>query len=221
MGGKGLRARRCGGIGREMRTVFVILGAAAALTSCKREEVTATGKRELTMREENLVLDADNDARFGQTMPRPPAPNPGEAPKSPFVAGVVPEGWEEAPGSVFRLLNYKFGTAGEAYLSVSRGGVLENVNRWLGQFGVDSVDAEGLAAMEKVQLPEHEGVWVKADGKFGGAMGKQAQDDWSLRGIVTDGPKGLVTVKMLGPTEEVRAEEERLRAFVAGLALQE
>ncbi len=201
-----------------MRTVFVILGVVAALTSCKREEVTATGKRELTMRDKNLVLDADNDARFGQTAPTPPAPT--DAPPSPFVAEVVPEGWKEAPGSAFRLLNYKFGTAGEAYLSISRGGVLENVNRWLGQFEADAVDAEGLAGMEGIAIGDHKGVWVSADGKFGGAMGKEAQDAWSLRGVVTDGPKGLVTVKMLGPTEEVKAEEERLRAFVAGLALQ-
>ncbi len=203
-----------------MRTLIVILGMVASLTSCKREEVTATGKRELTMRDKNLVLDADNDARFGQGQAPVAAPTPTEVPASPFVAGVVPEGWAAAPGSAFRLLNYKFGTAGEAYLSVSRGGVLENVNRWLAQFGADPVDADGLAAMEKAQLAEHKGVWVSADGKFGGGMGKQAQDSWALRGVVTEGPKGLVTVKMLGPVDEVKAEEERLKAFVAGLALQ-
>ncbi|MBK1825905.1 hypothetical protein [Haloferula rosea] len=201
-----------------MRKVAMILGAVAVLGACKREEVTASGKRELTMRDENLVLDADNDARFGQG--RMPAPEPTEAPESPFVAEVVPDGWTTAPGSAFRLLNYKFGTAGEAYLSISRGGVLENVNRWLGQFDAEAVDQAGLEAMESVDLAGHQGVWVKADGNFGGAMGKQAQEAWSLRGVVTEGPKGLVTVKLLGPTEEVKAEEERLRAFVGGLRLQ-
>jgi hypothetical protein len=201
-----------------MRRLLVILGAFVALTACKREEVTATGKRELTMRDKNLVLDADNDARFGQG--QMPAPSPVDAPKSPFVAAAVPEGWAEAPASAFRLLNYKFGTAGEVYLSISRGGVLENVNRWLGQFGVPPVDAAGLAALEKAELAGHQGVWVTVDGKFGGAMGSQAQDEWALRGVVTDGPNGLVTVKMMGPVAEVKAEEERLRAFVAGLSLQ-
>lgn len=202
-----------------MRKVVLILAAAVVLGACKREEVTASGKRELTMRDENLVLDADNDARFSQGMPAAPSV-PVEAPPSPFVASVVPEGWTEAPGSAFRLLNYKFGTAGEAYLSISRGGVLENVNRWLGQFGVDTVDAAGLGKMEKVELAGHQGVWVTADGRFGGAMGKQAQDAWSLRGVVTEGPSGLVTVKMLGPTAEVRAAEDGLKAFVNGLSLQ-
>jgi hypothetical protein len=201
--------------------VIVILGMVAALTSCKREEVVATGKRELTMRDNNLVLDADNNARFGQGQAPVASPAPAVAPASPFVAGVVPEGWTAAPGSSFRLLNYKFGTQGEAYLSVSRGGVLENVNRWLAQFGAEPVDAEGLAAMEKAQLSDHQGVWVSVDGKFGGAMGKQAQDSWALRGVVTEGPKGLVTVKMLGPVDEVKAEEKSLKAFVAGLAVQE
>lgn len=214
-----MRGGHCKAIGRPMKPLIAILAMVAALTSCKREEVTASGKRELTMREENLVLDADNDTRFSHTAPKPPVPT--DAPESPFVAGVVPEGWQEAPGSAFRLLNYKFGTAGEAYLSVSRGGVLENVNRWLGQFGADPVDAEGLAAMEKAVIQDHLGVWVKAEGRFGGAMGKQAEDAWALRGVVTSGPKGLVTVKMLGPIDEVKAEEERLRAFVAGLAVQE
>jgi len=193
----------------------MVLSAVVVLGACKREEVTASGKRELTMRDENLVLDADNDARFGQG--QRPAPAPTEVPKSPFVAGTVPEGWVEAPGSAFRLLNYKFGTAGEVYLSVSRGGLLENVNRWLGQFGESAVDAAGLAGMEEVEISGHKGVWVKADGKFGGAMGKAAQDAYSLRGVVTDGPSGLLTVKLLGPTDEVKAEEARLRAFVEGL----
>ena len=219
-GGKGLRAAGCKAIGRVMRNIALILAAAVVLGGCKREEVTASGKRELTMRDKNLVLDADNNARFSQGM-APAAPAmPAEAPPSPFVASVVPDGWTEAPSSAFRLLNYKFGTAGEAYLSVSRGGVLENVNRWLGQFGVDAIGAAGLDAMEKVEIDGHQGVWVMADGKFGGAMGKQAQDAWSLRGVVTEGPRGLVTVKMLGPTVEVEEAEAALKAFVNGLSLQ-
>ena len=203
-----------------MRWIPGLLVMTLIFTACgKREEVESGQTRRLTDRDRNLVLDADNDARFGVGQPAP-APSM-EAPPSPFVAGAVPESWSEAPASAFRLLNYRFGELGEVYLSVSRGGVLANVNRWLGQFGVKPVDEAGLAAMEVVEQLGHQGVWVSADGDFGGGMGKGAQKGWSLRGVVLDGPRGLLTVKMIGPTDEVKAQEAGLRQFVQNLSIAE
>lgn len=199
-----------------MRHPAVLLSIPLFFAACgKRDEVTAEGTRPLTMRDENLKLDATSDQRFQQGRPAPATTV--EAPPSPVVAGTVPEGWEELPSSGFRLINYRFGSEGQAYVSVSRGGVFENVNRWLKQFGKDAVDAAGLDAMEKIEVAGYKGVWVEADGEFGGGMGQQAQSDWSLRGVVAEGDEGILTVKMLGPAAEVAAEGDRLRAFVEGL----
>ncbi|BCX49750.1 conserved hypothetical protein [Haloferula helveola] len=194
----------------------MLLGFSLILGACgKREEVTATETRPTTMRDENLQLDATSDERFKEGRPAPATSV--ETPPSPVVAETVPEGWKAAPGSSFRLLNYTFGTKGEAYVSLSRGGVLENVNRWLGQFGAEKLDAAGLEKLKPIEVAGFKGVWVSVDGDFGGGMGKAAESDWSLRGVVAAGPQGILTVKMLGPTVEVTSEDEALKAFVAGL----
>ncbi|MCH7225948.1 hypothetical protein [Haloferula sp. A504] len=186
------------------------------LVSCgERKEVVADETRPLTMREESLNLEADNDERFQPGRPQPRVPV--ESPPSPVAAGVVPGDWKQAPPTGFRLLNYTFGTAGQVYVSASRGGVIDNVNRWLKQFGRDAIDAGGLEGLEKVETAGHRGVWVEAEGDFGGGMGQSPQSGWGLLGVVAENEGQILTVKMLGPGAEVAAQEENLRAFVEGL----
>lgn len=207
-----------------MRPILGWLGISLALASCgEREEVTAGGKRELTMRDENMDLDASNDERFRSgrpQMPTPPAGQGGQGERPSLTAAAVPADWDEESSSSFRLLNYSFGTGGEAYVSLSRGGVLPNVNRWRQQFGAPALDADGLAELESAEVAGHRGVWVAAEGDFGGGMGAEAREDWALRGVVAEGPQGILTVKMLGPAKEVAAEEPDLRRFVAGLTFE-
>ncbi len=199
-----------------MKYGVTLLSIPLMLVSCgEREEVVAEETRPLTMRDANLDLDTDNDERFSQGRPAPATTL--ETPPSPVVASAVPEGWTELESSAFRLLNYSFGSKGQAYVSASRGGVLDNVNRWLRQFGAEPLDAAGLAALEKVETAGYRGVWVEADGDFGGGMGQDPGKGWALRGVVAESGGNILTVKMLGPLAEVVAEEERLRRFVAGL----
>lgn len=190
------------------------------LVSCgKREEVRAEETRRLTMRDESMRLGASADERFGTGRAMPPMPPLAEpSGGAPLVPAALPEGWEEKPGNAIRLLNYGFGDNGEVYLSMSRGGVLENVNRWLRQFGGEALDAAGLAALDAVQLPGYRGVWVEAEGTYAAGMGRPPAEGYALAGIVAEGEEGILTVKMIGPRAEVAAEREHLQGFVASLA---
>jgi hypothetical protein len=199
-----------------MKYGAALLSIPLMLVSCgERKEVVADETRPLTMRESNLNLEADNDERFRPARPEPVVPV--EAPPSPVAAAEVPGDWSEEPSTGFRLLNYRFGTTGQIYVSASRGGVIDNVNRWLKQFGQDPLDAAGLENLEPVETAGHRGVWVATEGDFGGGMGQSPQSGWALRGVVTENEGQILTVKMLGPAAEVAAQEENLRAFVAGL----
>lgn len=199
-----------------MKYGAALLSIPLMLVSCgERKEVVVDETRPLTMREESLNLKADNDERFQPGRPEPVVPV--AAPASPVAAETVPEGWKEAPSTGFRLLNYTFGSAGQIYVSASRGGVIDNVNRWLKQFGQEAVDAAGLEGMEKVETAGHRGVWVVAKGDFGGGMGQSAQSGWALHGVIAEKAGQIITVKMLGPEAEVAAQEENLRTFVKGL----
>lgn len=208
---------------REMKwPTLLVLGMGFCLGACgKRELSEATDSRRVTMRDENLKLDVSSNERFGVGAPKPPsvaARGAGNAPASPLEAGEIPESWTEAAVTSFRLLNYRFGSAGEVYLSLSRGGVLENANRWLNQFGKPAIEAAEFAAMEKVEIAGFEGVWVEVEGDFGGGMGKPGQADYALAGLVAEKDGRILTVKMIGPAADVAAEKENLRKFAASLA---
>lgn len=197
-----------------------MLTGATLLAGCgERDEVSATHQRPVTMRDEGLKLDLTNDQRFAATERRPSMPMM-EAPAggSPLVPAAVPEGWEEVPANSIRLLNYRFGEKGEVYVSVSRGGVLENVNRWQRQFGAEPLTPEALAELEEVAMPGFSGVWVEAEGEYAAGMGQPPMSDAALFGVVAEGGDGeIFTVKMIGPRDAVAGEKDRLRAFVASL----
>ena len=206
-------------IGRAMRNLCLAMSVVLVFGACrKRAETTATETRPVTMRDENLKLDATSNDRFGNSagMPAPAMPM-GDAPESPVAASHLPEGWTELPGNAFRLLNYSFGDGGEVSVSLSRGGVVDNVNRWMGQFGSPAIDAAGLEALEKASVAGYEGVWLKAEGDYSPGMGRPPVTDYGLRGIVAEKGGEIFTVKMVGSASEVAAEEANLRAFVEGL----
>ena len=125
--GKPLRVAEATAIGGAMkiRHISAVL-AIALLAGCdKPAEVTVDESRSVTMRDEGLKLNASSNDRFQE---------PGTGP---LIAGTVPGSWLAQPSSSFRLLSYRFGTGGDVAVGISAGGLLENVNRWLGQFGQD------------------------------------------------------------------------------------
>lgn len=196
-----------------MRRRWLIgLTAVALLAGCRdeAEEVTVEATRELTSEDRAPRLFATSDERFRNARPSP-------------VRGQAPAGWQSVPATQFRLLNFRFGPEGrgEVYVSMSRGGVLENVNRWLGQFGAEPVDEAGLAGMRKLPLLGGEGVWVETSGTFGGGMGQPESADFGLAGVVVSVGGRLWTVKMIGPEAVVEQEKEALEAFARSLQLAE
>ncbi|MEP4076539.1 hypothetical protein [Haloferula sp.] len=206
-----------------MRSLSLVIALVLVSGACrKRSETTVTETRPTTMRDDNLKLDATSNERFGSAgaMPSMPKP-PGDAPKSPVAAGHLPDGWAAQPGNAFRLLNYSFGKEGEVSVSLSRGGVIDNVNRWVGQFGGTALDAAGMDALEKAQIAGFEGVLLKADGDYAPGMGRPSQTSYGLLGVVAEKGGEILTVKMIGPADEVTAEEAGFRSFLEGLKLVE
>ena len=145
-------------------------------------------------------------------------PSPSAGPMSPArYAGVMPDGWKELPGTSIRLLNYAIGPDGngEVYVSQTRGGMLGNVERWRGQFGIANTVGEDLLEMPRVVLMgAGEGLLVEATGTYSPGMGHPAMPGHAMAGVVgvlQDG--GIFTVKMTGPEALVNAERGRLLEF--------
>jgi len=113
------------------------------------------------------------DPHGGMAMPEgrgdPHAAMPsGDQVIQPGVVGEVPDHWQLAAGSSMRIASYRVEGDDGAVADISlvtlpgaAGGVLDNINRWRTQIGLDAVDEAGLAAVsEKRTSPVGEAVVV-------------------------------------------------------------
>lgn len=193
------------------RTTLVIC-CLAVLPSCRKHgpEVVVTETRDATTRDASPKLNATSDERFRDARPSP-------------VTGETPQGWLALPASQFRLLNYRFGESGmgEVWVSISSGSVLDNVNRWLKQFGAAEVDADGLGKLRTVPLAGTPGTWVEAKGEYASGMGAPPKPGFALAGVVASIEGQIVTVKMVGPEAEVASARPVLENFAKGLKMAE
>jgi hypothetical protein len=162
------------------------------LPSCKKKgKIIVTEQRELTM------FDDERD---------------------PMIAVMPPE-WRQVPATEFRIYNYRFGEDGEVFVGRSRGGLLANANRWLGQFS--QAPLESVEELPKVEVLGQEGILVTASGRFVGGMGKPARENAGLVGVIIQAGDSLLTVKMMGDADAVTAERERLIQFAKSLRMRD
>lgn len=187
-----------------------LLAALAMISSCEeKHEVVVTETRPLTNKDKAPKHFATSDERFRDAKPSPVKP------------GEVPEGWLALPASQFRLLNYRFGESGmgEVWVSMSAGSVLDNVNRWLGQFGAEPIDQAALEKLRSVAIAGVTGVWVEAAGDYASGMGAPPKPGFALAGVIATTDRGILTVKMIGPEAEVEAARPVLETFAKNLQL--
>jgi hypothetical protein len=189
--------------------LLCLLASLALFSSCEEnKEVVVTETRAVTTRDKSPKLFASSDERFRDAKPSP-------------VKGETPDGWLAVPASQFRLLNYRFGESGmgEVWVSLSAGSVLENVNRWLAQFGASPIDQAGLEKLRSVPIAGGSGTWVEAAGEYASGMGAPPKPGFALAGVVASMRGEILTVKMVGPKAEVEAARPVLENFAKGLQL--
>jgi|GEM_PF-5963719 len=124
----------------------------------------------------------------------------------------VPREWKQTgatiPGMAMRTrrLNYQFGETGEIYLSLTKGDLLGNANRWLGQFGVDP--KTNLGEFESIPVLESKAVFLEQYGIY-----TQTKKDWGMLGALMLVEGDIVAIKMLGRASEVKAQKENFKKF--------
>ena len=188
-----------------------LLASVVMFSGCKeKKEITVTETRTATTRDVAPKLFATSDERFRDAKPSP-------------VKGDTPAGWLVLPASQFRLLNYRFGESGmgEVWVSLAQGSVLDNVNRWLKQFGAEPVDAAGLEKLPAMTLAGATGKWVTAAGDYAGGMGAPPKPGFALAGVIASVGGQILTLKMVGPQAEVEAAKPVLESFAKSLRMAE
>ena len=192
--------------------LLVLTASVLSLAGCedKKDEMLVTETREATTRDVSPKLFATSDERFRNAQPSP-------------VEADAPESWLKLPASQFRQLNYRFGESGqgEVWVSLAAGGVMDNVNRWLRQFGVEALTEDEFHRMRQVKVAGTTGPWVEAKGEYVPGMNSDNKPGFALAGVVTSLKGKILTVKMVGPEAEVEAEKSRLETFAASIRLAE
>lgn len=189
------------------RRAACLIASAVVFSSCEgKKEITVTETRAATTRDAAPRLFATSDERFRDAKPSP-------------IKGEAPANWLALPASQFRLLNYRFGESGlgEVWVSLASGSVLDNVNRWLGQFEAAQLDAEGMEKLKKIPIAGTFGIWVEAAGEYASGMGAEPKPGFALAGVVASLGGQILTVKMVGPKNEVEAARPALESFAKTL----
>ena len=140
------------------------------------------------------------------------------------LAWTVPAGWESRDARPMRLVTYSPGGDDrvECYVTLlgsQAGGVLNNVNRWLHQFGNPPMTEEALTSLPTLTLLGQTVHIVEAYGPYT-AMDNSQSPDYGLRAVAWVSERGSAFVKMVGPRALVEREAENFVAFCASFRWQ-
>lgn len=131
----------------------------------------------------------------------------------------TPEGWEEAPATSMRQVNFTVGEEGECYLTVlsgTRAGLAANVNRWRRQMGLGPLNEEAVAELPATTLLGHDAVAIDLAGAFSG-MGTEAQEGYRMLGRLAVTENEAYSVKLTGPEALVAEQMEAFDQFCDSL----
>lgn len=171
-----------------MRIIPLTVIAACAMVGCRGPEtaIHVTETRPLTLHDRSYVGDFKHRA---------------------------PLDWRRLPGTDFRLLNFVAGENEEVeiVLGETKGGVLANANRWLGQFGLTGV--RSLEELGETSMMGRNAYLVEGRGTYSPGMGRPEQEDFAMIGLILEGGSNQVTLKMTGPADEVEAQREAFFEF--------
>jgi hypothetical protein len=128
------------------------------------------------------------------------------AEEAPAIAWTVPSGWQMSPNpNAMRIATYHPSPSTEVSVSRAGGTTEANIQRWIGQFDDAGKDTRAEMTVHgiKVDVVEVSGTYV--GGGMAAGPAAERHTGWSLLGAVVETSGSHYFVKMLGPTEEVRA----------------
>ncbi len=164
----------------------------------------------------------DSAERFG-FKPAPQAATAAAPAPLPFQ-WETPPGWQILAPQPMRDLNFAVGDppSTECFLSVlssSGGGLAANVNRWRQQMGLAPESADVIDALPPIQVLGLQGTLVELEGTYSGMRGDQNAENSKLLAAFVPAGGQTLTIKMIGPAEQVNAERESFLSFVSSLAV--
>jgi hypothetical protein len=128
--------------------------------------------------------------------------------------GQTPAGWEEQPSQPARFRDLLWRVAGDAgtecYLTARVGGTVpQNLQRWVGQFGLTEVPA--VESLPVVEFGEQAGRLLELHGTF------QGKPEQGTLLVFVSGGDGLSTLRFNGPSAVLKAQKDKFLALAKSL----
>jgi hypothetical protein len=186
-----------------------------------------TQSREISVHPGESWVGATNKERFPDMMARSgPHAGAGEDEGEISFDWSMPDGWSQLPTRNMHLLDIKAGPDPdvECSLSVAGGSVLDNVNRWRGQFGQPAIDATAIEKLPRQMLLEHDALRIEIEGAFAGmgaAKSGAPKAGFKLIGLIAGTDDQQVFVKMTGPKAAVEQQSAALDQFAGSLRVKQ
>ena len=95
----------------------------------------------------------------------------------------------------------------------SKGEVLANANRWLGQFGLTPLQSREF--LGKTMMLGKEAFIVEASGTYTTGMGKGEKLEYGMIGVIRQSGQNIITLKMTGPADEVEKTREEFFQYMS------
>ncbi|MHC5068031.1 MAG: hypothetical protein ACYTF0_05530 [Planctomycetota bacterium] len=191
---------------------------ALSLVACGASS-TYTIEQQRTVNDPHARFGQSSDQRFappqrqqahgGQASTAGPSVGASTASSAPFT-WVLPPGWTELPPTSMRVANFQPADGVTCYASITSGGaasLLDNVNRWRGQMGLDALDEQGFADLPKITVLDSPAVVVDAT----------AADGNRLLGLLCADEAQVISLKMTGPAAAVDAQAEAFMLLAGSL----
>ncbi len=207
---------------------FASLAALWLVSSCGVEVTTAPMERRAATdlgRPEWKGLSSTSAERFGPRQASGQGTGHAAGPsKGPEFIYDLPKGWTVADPTQMRQLNLKVAGRDDAscYLTVmarKEAGIMENVNRWRGQFGAAAITAEQVNSLPTTELFGLQCVRVEVSGPYSDGMGGGELSEGRLVGLIGEEGGAMAFLKMVGPKAVIDQEVASFDALVKSLVL--
>ena len=187
-----------------------------ALVSCGDSNPEITQPHRIRTEVDAPRVNASESERFGMR-PQQPSPEPRKPPTAEELFDwVTPEGWETLESSQYRMVNLKVGDV-ECYLTNVVGDETErNINRWRQQMGAPVLTSEEIEALKSTTLFGQEAYRMDVSGSYTGMSGDSLEDARMLT-VIANFPSFALTVKMVGPRDQVETQTAGFELFTGSL----
>lgn len=138
----------------------------------------------------------------------------------------LPAGWQEAPGSMYRLVTFTVPErpSAECWITVLQGeagGIQENLDRWRREMGRDGLTKGDIDALDRLMVLGDEAPLIEIvaapTGQDESGSGAAEGEQGMMYGVIGSAPGHRVFIKMVGREADLRQERERLEELCRSL----